>query len=695
MPTSSDPGEADANLAFPLIGIGASAGGIEALKEFFSTVPDGTNMTFVVVQHLPPQHESMMAEILRRATPLPVQQITDGMRLEAGTVYVTRPGHTLTLGQGRLHLGAPVDERGHRRPIDDFFRSLAAEQGGRAIAVVLAGFGSNGTAGAQAIKAAGGLCLAQDPGSTEFPGMPSSLIHAGYADEVLKPSAMPPMLVNYLRRAYAELPEMQAQRADEPDQIERMQMTELLSILRARTGHDFSGYKRPTLLRRTQRRMSLIGSDTLQHYATLLRERPEEAQALANDLMINVTGFFRDPEAWETLRTTVIRPLIDAQRSTPLRAWVSGCATGEEAYSLAMLFSEELEAARRPELEVKIFATDASERPLAFARAGNYPGGIEGDISTERLDRFFEKEEHSYRVTKHLRDMVIFAPQDVLRDPPFSRLDLCTCRNLLIYLEPDSQRRVLNLLHFAIREGGYLFLGNAETLGSLEESFETINKKWRIYRRARAVRQVLGNWPTLMPRELSELRRGEDAPAAVSRQSTPLLVQRALFEQFGPPTLVVDRHDRIVYFHGRTAVFLDQPVGEPTRDLFEVLKPALRRTVRAALRQAMHQSSPVTVTEQPGEGPGGVTITAAPLTAAPDPQYFRISFEERPEGAAEAGATASPPAHAEATDGAQPPEWQPANALEEELRIVRRELQSTVEAYEAGNEELKAANEEV
>jgi two-component system CheB/CheR fusion protein len=690
--------EVSPHLPFPVIGIGASAGGIEALTALLPHIPSASKMAFVIVQHLPPQHESLMAEILRRATTLPVLQIDDNMTVESGTIYVTRPGYTVTIANGRLHLGSPVDERGHRRPIDDFFRSLAAEQGEHAIAVVLSGFGANGTAGAQAIKATGGLCIAQDPDSTEFPGMPSSLIHSGYADEILKPEDIPAALGRYVQREYAPMAARSGDTGSDSLPTERLQMAEMLAILRARTGHDFSGYKRPTLLRRTQRRMSLIGSQTLGEYASVLRERSEEAAALANDLMINVTGFFRDPEAWEAFRLAVIRPLLESHRSN-VRAWVSGCATGEEAYSLAMLLSEEITATNRTDLEVKIFATDASEKPLAFARAGIYPGGIEGDISTERLDRFFEKGEHTYRITKHLRDMVIFAPQDVLHDPPFSRLDLCTCRNLLIYLEPESQRRVLALLHFSLREGGYLFLGNAETLGPLEEAFETVNKKWRIYRRTSPPQQQFADWPNPIPRGLPDLRRpGEIATPAAARPSTSLMLQQALFEQFGPPTVVVDRHDRVVFFHGRCGPYLDQPAGEPTRDLFELLRPSLRRLVRGALRQVIHDGVAVTLTDESMDNPSGVVMTVAPLTVAPDPQYFRISFESSRDNAADDAATTLEPAKtqgaANSTSGLVP-RWESNSALEEELRLVRRELQSTVEAYEANNEELKAANEEV
>src|SRR6267378_1872729 len=668
-------------LPFPVVGIGASAGGIEALNAFFDALPRECAMAFVVVQHLPPERDSLMAEILARHTPLPVLQVMGGLALQAGHVYVTRPGFTVTLERGVFQLGEPVEKRGHRRPVDDFFRSLADMQHEKAIAVVLSGMGTNGTAGARAIKAAGGVCFAQSPESAEFPAMPTSLIHAGYADQVLAPGEIGPAIVQYVKFSSLDTEGSAAARGQE---------IEILAILRTHTGHDFSGYKKATVLRRLQRRMGLASLFTLADYAARLHDSAEEVGALANDMMINVTGFFRDLPSWEALRELVVRPLVTGwQSNIPIRAWVSACSSGEEAYSLAMLLAEEVHGSGKS-IEVKIFATDAAAKSLELARAGVYPGGIEGDLSLERLDRFFEKDEHVYRIRKQIRDMVVFAPQNVLRDPPFSHVDLCTCRNLLIYLEPDVQERVLALLHFALKHGGTLFLGSAETPGSLKGLFETVSPKHRIYRRIGPHSHRHPELPALAARMIAAApRRASYGP----RPATTFAVQQALFEQFGPPTVVVDAEDRIVYFHGDTTAFLIQPLGEPTRVLFEVLHLGVRPTIREALRQARAGGERMVIdAAEMQNGAPRARITVAPLVAAGGPGYIRVSFEpERSRAPAGAPGSAEPsgPSAGVTEDSANDTQ------LEDELRIARRELQSTVEAFESSNEELKASNEEV
>jgi two-component system, chemotaxis family, CheB/CheR fusion protein len=685
------------DLPFPIVGIGASAGGIQALSAFFSALPADSGMAFVVIQHLPPDHDSFMAEIIGRQTPMPVRQVEEGLEVTTNSVYVTRPGFTVTLRDGAFRLGASVEKRGHRRPVDDFFRSLASEQKERAIAIVLSGMGTNGTAGAQAIKAAGGACLAQAPETAEFGGMPSSVIQAGYADRVLPPSEMPGVLLQYAQHPYLDPQQSRAFLAEEVVEGDRQALAEVFAILRTRTSHDFSGYKKPTVLRRIQRRMGLAAIQDLADYVEKLREDPEEARALANDLMINVTGFFRDPESWEALRELVLQPLVANWSSKePIRVWVSACASGEEAYTLAMIIAEEIERAGK-QIDVKIFATDTADKSLALARAGVYPGGVEGDLSLERLDRFFEKEEHTYRIRKSVRDMVVFAPHDALRDAPFSRLDLCTCRNLLIYLEPQMQERVLARLQFALKDKGYLLLGTAETLSTTKDMFETISQKHRIYRKISSSAHIYSQLPVTTPSLLPELRRAEAVARNLSRGTTIFALQQALFERYGPPTVIVDREDRIAYFHGNTTPFFVQPFGEPTRHLFEVLHSSLRTSVRTALRRAGAENATTTIENARVTGPYGpetVDVVVRPLLPAQDAEYFSISFEApgekdsaTPNGRRRHRRREPAPLHLVRSE--------PDVELEEELRLARRELQSSVEAYEASNEELKASNEEV
>jgi two-component system, chemotaxis family, CheB/CheR fusion protein len=681
-----------ARCPFPIVGVGASAGGIDALKAFFSATTADSGMAYVVIQHLSPEHQSLMAEILSRCTSMPVSQIQDGTSVQPNHVYVIRPGCTVTLKDGRLRLGEPVERRGHRHPIDDFFRSLANEQQEKAIAVVLSGTGTNGSAGAQAVKAAGGLCIAQDPDCAEFPGMPQSLIYAGYADQVLRAEEIPPTLRQYIQHPFLDLGTKGRARAAQEIERHRQDLNEILAIIRSRTGHDFVPYKPPTILRRIDRRMCLLGITTLTHYASCLRERTEEVAALANDLMINVTGFFRDPEAWEAFREAVIQPLL-AERAPDdtIRAWVTACSSGEEAYTLAMLINEEAERIGKS-VEIKIFATDTADKSLALARAGIYPGGIEGDVSPERLERFFDRDEQTYRVKKALRDQVVFAPQDVLHDPPFSRVDIVTCRNLLIYLEPEAQRRVLALMHFALRDGGQLFLGNAETLGHAESLFEVISKRWRIYRRLGTNRYAASQLPALLATAREQRPVTRAVPPVLIRPSPTSTIQAALLDEFGPPSAVVDANERILYFHGDAKPYLQVPPGEVTQDFLDLVRPEFRPVVRAALREAIAEQRTVSMEIPSQTDVGMVFVTAAPLRHSRPPDYFRVSFESS------SGNSLGPQPEqrqSQVPTGIPSTLQESASLLEEEVRILRRELQVTVESFEATHEELKASNEEV
>jgi two-component system CheB/CheR fusion protein len=675
---------------FPIVGIGASAGGIQALEQFFDNVAPDSGMAYVVVQHLSPDHTSLLGDILGRRAKIPVHEITDGMAIEADNVYVIAPGYTLTISAGRLHLGEPVEKRGHRRPVDDFFRSLADEQAEKAFAIVLSGTGSNGSAGCQAIKAAGGICIAQDPETAAFPGMPQSLIHTGYADQVLEPKKIPAVLHRFAAHSSTNRGDVAPPDEESHLQRDRVHLREILAILRTRTRHDFSGYRKPTILRRIQRRMNLAACEGLQDYAGVLREHPDEVISLANDLMINVTGFFRDAEAWDALRSAVIAPLVAARAADgqPIRAWVTACASGEEAYTLAMVITEELRGHQR--VEVKIFATDTAERSLGLARAGVYPGGIEADLSPERLDRFFDREEHTFRIKKEIRDMVVFSPQDVLRDPPFSRLDLCSCRNFLIYLEPETQRRVLALLHFSLRDGGHLFLGNTESYSGSEQLFELVSKRWRIYRRTGIGRHRFAELPSFAARDRDEAARpSESTHAQVARSSATLVLQRALLERYGPPTVVVDRSDNVVYFHGATQPFLQQPPGEATHDLMQLVRAPLRMAVQTALRTAMRDNRRAMSQTSPYDDPhqSRVEVVAEPVIDGQSPQYFLVSFRALEESTSPDATTPQPP---ERVVAKLPRDL---NGMSE-VRMLRLELQSTTEAFEAANEELKAANEE-
>lgn len=676
-------------LAFPVVGVGASAGGIDAFGAFLDAMrPDG-GMAFVFILHLPPDAESHLAGILGRRTAMPVRQVEDGMPVEPDRVYVIRPGHVLTIRNGHLRLGPELGgPRAANRPVDDFFRSLAEEQRERAVCVILSGMGSNGTAGAQAVKAVGGLCVAQAPESADYPSMPQHLIDAGYADHVLRPAEIPAVLLTYADSPYAT----GGREADAGPVLDKEghHLREVLAVLRTRAKQDFNGYKRPTLLRRIQRRMGLARLNTIAEYAKLLRQTPSEVTALADDLLIHVTGFFRDPEAWDALRRHVIAPLVAARApGAAVRAWVAACSSGEEAYSLAMLLVEEAERAGKP-LDVKVFATDLADRTLAHARAGVYPGGIESEIGPERRERFFTREAEQYRVRTDLRDRVVFAPQNILQDPPFSRLDIATCRNLLIYLEPDVQKRVLHLLHFGLREGGALFLGSSETVGGIDGLFEVVDKKSRIYRRVGPTRHGAVDFP--LPHSLAvehrparvgsspPLRRGDAPPVPV-----PELTRQALLDAHTPPAVTVDRDGHAVYYHGDVGQYL-RLAGEPTRELLLLVREGVRGAVRAALQRAATENARATVPDGWVDRESGrrhrVGVTTSPVAdpAAGDrpAAHFVVSFIDHGEVPLP-GADGSPD----------------AGGWDAEVRRLRGELQGTIEELQSSNEELKASNEEV
>ena len=685
-------------LPFAVVGVGASAGGLEAFSAFLKAMRPDSGMAFVFILHLPPDHHSLVAEVLSRHTKMRVAEANDGMAIKPNHVYVIAPAHVLTIKDGRLHWGPRLDgPRAANRPVDDFFKSLAQEQRERAIAIIMSGMGSNGSAGCQAIKAVGGLCIAQDPESAQFPSMPRHLIDAGYADFIVPPAEMPEVLLQYASHPYAS--GGREADADAILQREKQHLREIMAVLRTRMKHDFSGYKKPTVLRRIQRRMGLARVTQLGEYAKMLRQSPGEASALADDLLIHVTGFFRDSQAWETLRERVIVPLIAGrENNASVRCWVAACSSGEEAYSLAMLLVEEAERADKF-LDIKVFATDMADRTLTNARNGIYPGGIEADILPDRLARFFEKDDSMYRVRQDLRERVVFAPQNLLQDPPFSRLDIATCRNLLIYLEPDVQRRVLSLLHFGLREGGTLFLGTSETLGGAEELFEPLDKKARIFRRVGPTRHGMVDFP--LPQALRAPRvegaipggnaggnGGNEITTALGRRpgfrpSFAQLTQHTLFEN-QPAAVLVDRDHRIVYYHGDLQLFLGQSTGEPTRDVIALAREGVRGAVRMALHRATAGNETATskdawVETEPGRR-SRVHVTALPVVDRTTGEYFVVSFDLRGDW---------PEADSAASTG------ESGAAMAADMRRMRDELQSTIEELQSSNEELKASHEEV
>jgi two-component system, chemotaxis family, CheB/CheR fusion protein len=665
-----------------VVGIGASAGGVEALSRFFDAMPPDSGAAFVIVLHLDPTRESQMAHVLSSHTKMSVVQVADDMQIVSNTVYVIAPDKDLTVRGGTLHLANPAESRGHRHPVDVLFRSLAADQGERTIAIILSGTGSNGTDGLKEVKAAGGLILIQDPPTAKFDGMPRSAIAAGMADHIVAPEAMPEILVRYINQEYIKQPHdgETAATAAQPT------IDQILTLLFTRTGNDFRNYRRSTIQRRIQRRLSLKNIETLAAYMNELRSNAEEAPLLVKDLLINVTSFFRDAEAWKALASLVIAPLVAARdNGSTIRAWVPGCSTGEEAYTLAMLISEQASLANK-KFDIKVFATDAREDNLKAARDGIYPLAAVTGLSSTRQRVFFEKIEAAYQVKKEIRNMVVFAPQNLLRDPPFSHLDLVSCRNLLIYLEPEAQQSIIALFHFSLEEGGYLLLGNTETLGRHEAMFEIVSKKWRIFRRAGPTRLDIVNFPVLRGTARSTKNKDEVAAQVDNLIALPTgdIVRRALLEHFAPAAVLIDRNCRVVYFHGSTGNYLEQPTGEPSKDLFLMTRDGLTAKLRAAVRTAMSENRSVQFSASVKHNSiiSPVSVSVTPLAPGANGQaHVLISFapESRVNSSSNNGTAINAVSDL---------------VLQDELTAIRSELQNTIEHLETTNEELKASNEE-
>jgi two-component system, chemotaxis family, CheB/CheR fusion protein len=513
---STDPTEEaapDLHRGFPIVGIGASAGGLSAFEAFFSGMPKESDpgMAFVLVQHLAPDHKSILTDLIRRYTRMQVFEVEDGMEVQPNCAYIIPPGRDMAFFNGSLQLLEPAAPRGHRLPIDFFFRSLAHDQRERAIGVVLSGTGSDGTLGVRTIKGEGGMVMAQNPESTEYDGMPRSAIGTGLVDYELPPAEMPAQLIAYVTHAFGKPP-----RPVTPAPKSENALKKVFVLLRAQTGHDFSQYKPSTIQRRIERRMAVNHIESMDGYVKFIQQTPEEVKALFRDMLIGVTSFFRDPEAFNALEEQIIPKLFAAKRAdAEIRIWVPGCSTGDEAYSLAILLAERQEALKQ-NFKVQVFATDIDSRAIAAARAGIYPASIAADLTPERLARFFSPEpgDSAFRIHKSIRDTLIFSEQNVIKDPPFSRLDLISCRNLLIYLGGELQKKLIPLFHYALNPGGFLFLGTSETVGEFQDIFAALDRKFKLYQRKEdllgAKRAGLGRFlPPMTAPDTGSLRTAE------------------------------------------------------------------------------------------------------------------------------------------------------------------------------------------
>jgi two-component system CheB/CheR fusion protein len=690
--------------SFPVVGIGASAGGLAAFEAFFSGMPADADpgMAFVLVQHLAPDHESLLSELVQRYTRMAVFEVQDGMAVRPNCVYIIPPNHDMAFISGSLQLLKPSAPRGQRLPIDFFFRSLADDQRERAIGIVLSGTGSDGTLSVRAIKAAGGMVMVQNPASAEYDGMPRSALATGLADYELPPAEMLAQLIAYTARSFGKLPRA----ANVMDAKTESALMKVFILLRSQTGHDFSNYKPGTTHRRIERRMAVQQIETLDGYVSYLRQTPSEVEALFRDMLIGVTNFFRDPEAFKSLEEQAIPALFAGKpASAVIRVWSAGCSTGEEAYSLAILLAER-QADMKQSFKVQVFATDIDPQAIATARAGLYPAGIAADLSPERLARFFKPEPGGgmYRIHKGIRDMLVFSEQDVIKDPPFSQLDLVSCRNLMIYLNGELQKRLLPLFHRALKPGGFLFLGTSEGVGEFGELFAPLERKSRLYRRSEPARGLeRAALPCYQPPVTAleaSLPRAAARPAfPAARQPLRERAEQALL-QAAPAGALVNAQGDIFHLHGRTGMYLEPAPGDS--DNFNILKMA-REGLRNALAVALHKAAS-------GQGnvsvPGlsvktnshftAVNLTVRPLAAgaaeADATPLYLVTLEDAPResvGSRQSAVGSEQPAAGGGEDGAK------VAALERELLAKDEYIKTTHEQLAASTEELKSSNEEM
>lgn len=660
-------------------------------------------MAFVIVQHLDPTRKGIMPELLQRNTGMKVIQVKDRTKVQPNCVYVIPPNKDMSILHGALHLLEPASPRGLRLPIDFFLRSLAQDRQEHSIGVILSGMGSDGTLGLRAIKEKGGMVLVQDPATAKFDGMPRSAIDSGLADIVAPVDDLPGRIIACLRRT----PLVPASEPALGDQAQSA-LEKTIILLRTHTGHDFSFYKRNALYRRIERRMGIHQIDKLASYVRYLQENSQELDLLFKELLIGVTGFFRDPACWEELRTNILPALIASRpNGHVLRAWVAGCSTGEEAYSLAMLFKEVVDKLKPlKKITLQVFATDLDKDAIEKARQGVYPENICADVPPKQRSRYFKKEEHSCRVTSEIREMVIFARQNLIMDPPFTKLDILTCRNLLIYLTSEMQKKLIPLFHYSLTPGGVLFLGGAETVGSFADLFTPLNNKLRFFRRTESVTR---SEPIEFPSSLAEPLpdRAEPSPEPKPAASFQSLADRLILEHYSPSAVLVNEKGNILYVSGRTGKYLEPAAGKANWNIFVMACEGLRSELDGAFQRALEQDAPVELRGLKIESNSGKQFVDVSIQRLTEPEALRgmviIVFtgvaappetqaSSRPETA---GKHPARNARLEELERKYQQARLEAQTVREEMQTAQEELRATIEEQQSTNEEMQSTNEEL
>ncbi|TKB05968.1 chemotaxis protein CheB [Desulforhopalus sp. IMCC35007] len=675
---------------FPIVGIGASAGGLEAFESFFKAMPATPGIAFVLVAHLDPTHTSILPELIQNKTKMKVLQVTDNMKVQANHVYIIPPNKEMAILNGSLQLMEMLKPRGANLPIDSFLRSLAQDQGSNASCIILSGTGTDGTLGLRAIKGEAGMTMVQDEESAKYNGMPRSAIATGLVDYVLPADKMPEQLLKYVKH----VTETSTSKVFDKDEKLQNGLKKIFILLRAGTGHDFSLYKKNTILRRIERRMHVHQLDDIEAYVRYLQESERERVVLFKELLIGVTSFFRDTKAFELLKKTYLPTLLkEKPEGYSVRIWVPGCSSGEEVYSIAMIIQECMEEMGH-RFNIQIFGTDIDEEAINAARAGIYPDSISADISPERLKKFFTKDENHFKVKKLIREMVVFAQQNIIKDPPFTKLDMLSCRNLLIYFGPELQNIILPIFHYSLKNDGVLFLGSSESIGHANDLFKSLDSKWKIFQR---ISSGLSGRPSLnfpISGQVLQTVQTEDSeqPRPVEHAVNTLKLLKSMLAQSDmPPCVVIDDLANILYIHGRTGQFLEPAEGETNNNIFQMARPGLKIGLTNAINKT---ATSLRETEMKGlQIKDNGTFVSLNLIVRPLPDFqtgrhgmMLVIFDTGSPDVKKKGKTVLAK-KAKNTDDIK--------MLEDELRYTKENLQTTIEELETSNEELKSTNEEL
>ncbi len=684
---------------FPVVGIGASAGGLEALEQFFENVPENNGMAFVIVQHLDPTRAGIMPELLQRITLMKVMQVSDGLKVKPNCLYVIPPNKSMSILNGILYLFDPVETHGLRLPIDVFFRSLADDRQEKSVGVVLSGMGSDGSLGIKAIKEKNGIVLVQEPASAKFDSMPRNAIQSVIADIVAPASELPAKLAAFLRFIPA------VKEDAEKEVINKSNLDKIIILLREQSGHDFSLYKKNTLFRRIERRKGVHQIDKISNYVRLLQSNPKEVEILFKELLIGVTSFFRDTAVWEMLRENVLPALIsDLPEKYVLRAWVTGCSTGEEAYSLAITFREVMEKAKNHKsLSLQIFATDLDTDAIELARKGCFSKNIAADVSPERLNRFFTVEADGYHVNSVIREMVVFAPQNVIKDPPFTKLDILSCRNMLIYMESELQKKLITLFNYSLNPGGIMLLGTAETLGNNNLGFEELNSKLRIFKRTVTSQPAeLIDFPSSFYHKKMVAAENSVSPKIVENIQT--LADQILLQRFAPASVMVNSKGDIIYITGRTGKYLEPVAGKANWNIHAMAREGLRQVLPGAFRKALQNFDPVIERNIKMGSNGGTHFVDITVQCIENPDSIRgmvmIVFTDVPamvelEAVNSKTGKRNVPGRQKELEIELQRSHEDMRSISEEMQTSQEELKSINEELQSTNEELQSTNEEL